>query len=120
MHAGLNTCAFCMRRQTLLPRCNVAAMVTLQPAMFLNRTPEQIQAQVGSAYEIIARDLPLPYVDAMVQVRKPLQETLIFHNRRHVCGTVACWVSLLLPCACLPGGTLIGGCICDSMHVYRH
>ena len=54
--------------QRLLPRCNVASMVALQPQMFLARTPDQLEAQVGSAYDIIQRDLPVAYVDAMIQV----------------------------------------------------
>jgi hypothetical protein len=52
-----------------LPRCNVAAMATLQPALFLGRPAAQLAAQVGGAYAALAADLPLPYVDAMVQVR---------------------------------------------------
>lgn len=43
-------------------------MVALQPQMFLARTPDQLEAQVGSAYDIIQRDLPVTYVDAMIQV----------------------------------------------------
>ncbi|CAL8462789.1 g2322 [Coccomyxa elongata] len=57
----------CLKR--LLPRCNVASMVALQPQMFLARTPDQLEAQVGSAYDIIQRDLPVTYVDAMIQER---------------------------------------------------
>jgi hypothetical protein len=53
-------------------------MVQLQPQMFLDKSTEQIRAQVGSAYEIILRDLPVACVDAMIQVRtsptiKPLK-----------------------------------------------
>ena len=43
-------------------------MVALQPALFLNRTPDQIRAQVGGAHDIISRALPPAYVDAMIQV----------------------------------------------------
>ncbi|KAK9907759.1 hypothetical protein WJX75_009405 [Coccomyxa subellipsoidea] len=57
----------CLKR--LLPGCNIASMVALQPQMFLARTTEQLEAQVGSAYSIIQRDLPISYVDAMIQER---------------------------------------------------
>jgi hypothetical protein len=63
----LTDTVFCM--QVLLPRCNVAVMVQLQPQMFLAKSAQQIEAQVGSAYEIIQRDLPTSYVDHMIQVR---------------------------------------------------
>lgn len=62
--------------QRLLPRCNVASMVALQPQMFLARTPDQLEAQVGSAYDIIQRDLPVTYVDAMIQVCPQHQDLL--------------------------------------------
>lgn len=54
--------------QALLPGCNVAIMVQLQPQLFLGRTPEQLRQQVGAAYDIISKELPTQYVDAMVQV----------------------------------------------------
>ncbi len=54
--------------QGLLPGCNVAIMVQLQPQLFLGKTTKQLQSQVGMAYDIISRELPCEYVDAMVQV----------------------------------------------------
>ena len=54
--------------QGLLPGCNVAIMVQLQPQLFLGKTTKQLQSQVGTAYDIISRELPCEYVDAMVQV----------------------------------------------------
>ncbi|CAK0784668.1 hypothetical protein CVIRNUC_007872 [Coccomyxa viridis] len=51
----------------LLPGCNVAIMVQLQPQLFLGKTTKQLQSQVGMAYDIISRELPCEYVDAMVQ-----------------------------------------------------
>ena len=54
--------------QALLPGCNVATMVQLQPQLFLGKTTQQLQKQVGTAYDIISRELPTDYVDAMVQV----------------------------------------------------
>ena len=98
----------------LLPRCNVAAMATLQPALFLNRTPDQLCAQVGGAYAIIARTLPTAYVDAMIQVRHAPMQTLYskpepaMHTRclplptevsRRVLSCM-CWVSE--QCRCCP------------------
>ena len=56
------------RVQGLLPGCNVAIMVQLQPQLFLGKTTKQLQSQVGTAYDIISRELPCEYVDAMVQV----------------------------------------------------
>lgn len=67
--------------QALLPRCNVAVMVQLQPQMFLGKSEEHIEAQVGSAYEIIQRDLPISYVDAMIQVFAPIP---IFCRKRRL------------------------------------
>lgn len=58
--------------QALLPGCNVATMVQLQPQLFLGKTAQQLQTQVGTAYDIISRELPTDYVDAMVQVRPSL------------------------------------------------
>ncbi len=46
----------------------MASIVALHPQMFLARTADQLEAQVGSAYDIIQRDLPTSYVDAMIQV----------------------------------------------------
>jgi hypothetical protein len=66
----------CHAMQRLLPGCNIASMVALQPQMFLARTTEQLEAQVGSAYSIIQRDLPISYVDAMIQVSPPDQAPL--------------------------------------------
>ena len=54
--------------QALLPGCNVALMVQLQPQLFLSRSTQQLQQQVGAAYDIISSELPSDYVDAMVQV----------------------------------------------------
>ena len=54
--------------QALLPGCNVANMVQLQPQLFLSKTTQQLQTQVGTAYDIINRELPTDYVDAMIQV----------------------------------------------------
>ena len=54
--------------QALLPGCNVAIMVQLQPQLFLGKTTQQLQTQVGTAYDIISKELPTDYVDAMVQV----------------------------------------------------
>lgn len=54
--------------QALLPGCNVAVMVQLQPQLFLSRSTQQLQQQVGTAYGIISSELPSDYVDAMVQV----------------------------------------------------
>ena len=56
------------RAQGLLPGCNVAIMVQLQPQLFLGKTTKQLQSQIGTAYDIISRELPCEYVDAMVQV----------------------------------------------------
>lgn len=56
------------RAQGLLPGCNVAIMVQLQPQLFLSQTTAKLQSQVGTAYDIISRELPCEYVDAMVQV----------------------------------------------------
>ena len=109
-----------MRLQTLLPRCNVAAMVTLQPAMFLNRTPEQIEAQVGGAYEIIARDLPLPYVDAMVQVcnspgtQMPFKNPNAFISITHAEQEQAATYSMVLWLAHMPWPHLT---VCSISHV---
>ena len=55
--------------QALLPGCNVASMVQLQPQLFLGKTTLQLQSQVGTAYDIISKELPTDYVDAMVQVQ---------------------------------------------------
>ena len=46
----------------------MATMVQLQPQLFLSKTTQQLQTQVGTAYGIISRELPTDYVDAMVQV----------------------------------------------------
>ncbi len=61
-----------MAMQALLPGCNVAIMVQLQPQLFLGKTTQQLQSQVGTAYDIISKELPTDYVDAMVQVQYPI------------------------------------------------
>ena len=48
-------------------------MVHLQPQLFLSKTTQQLQMQVGTAYDIISRELPTDYVDAMVQVAPSLR-----------------------------------------------
>ena len=59
-----------MAMQALLPGCNVATMVQLQPQLFFafDKTTQELQTQVGTAYDIISKELPTDYVDAMVQV----------------------------------------------------
>ena len=60
-----------MAMQALLPGCNVATMVQLQPQLFFafDKTTQELQTQVGTAYDIISRELPADYVDAMIEVR---------------------------------------------------
>ena len=73
------------RAQGLLPGCNVAIMVQLQPQLFLSQTTTQLQSQVGTAYDIISRELPCEYVDAMVQVSSRSGSAQLLHLEQCNC-----------------------------------
>ena len=80
--------------QALLPGCNVANMVQLQPQLFLSKSTQQLQTQVGTAYDIISRDLPTDYVDAMVQVAPGLHPISMLgrHTVSRDCPVLCCYI----------------------------